>query len=184
MSSDVSSKLLDLLREVVSHLSRVAVLVSPTSSTYRAILDNVQVAAKDLGIDVIAVEAQTPTEIETGFSEMVRSRAEALIVGVTPYLIQRQNQIAELAAKYRLPSISGNRGYAEAGGLMSYGQDIMANFRRAATYVDKILKGAKAGDLPVEQPTTFEFAVNLKTARELGLTVPESLLLRADEVIR
>jgi putative ABC transport system substrate-binding protein len=184
MSSDVSAKLLDLLREVVPHLSRVGVLVSPTSSTYRAILDNVQAAAGKVGIEIVSVEARTPLEIESGFAAMVRSRSEAVIVGVTPLFVQQQNQIAELAAKHRLPSISGNRGYAEAGGLMSYGQNIADNLRRAATYVDKILKGAKAGELPVEQPTTFEFVVNLKTAKGLSLTIPQSLLLRADEVIK
>jgi putative ABC transport system substrate-binding protein len=128
MSSDVSAKLLDLLREVVPHLSRVGVLVSPTSSTYRAILDNIQSAAGKVGIEIVSVEARTPLEIENGFAAMVRSRSEAVIVGVTPLFVQQQNQIAELAAKHRLPSISGNRGYAEAGGLMSYGQNIADNF--------------------------------------------------------
>ena len=184
MSSDASPKLLNLLREAVPLLSRVAVLLSPTSSTYRAILDNVRVAATSTGIEVVPVEAQTPLEIESGFSVIVRAKAEALLVGITPFFVQQQGQIAELAAKNRLPSISGYRTYAEAGGLMSYGQNIPANFRRAATYVDKILKGAKAGELPVEQPTTFEFVVNLKTAQTLGLTLPQSLLLRADEVIQ
>ena len=183
MSSDVSAKLLDLLREVVPHLSRVGVLVSPTSSTYRAILDNVRAAAAKVSIEIVSVEARTPLEIESAFTAMVGSRSEAVIIGVTPLFVQQQHQIAELAAKHRLPSISGNRGYAEAGGLMSYGQNIAANLRRAATYVDKILKGANVGELPVEQPTTFEFLVNLKTAKGLGLTVPQSLLLRADEVI-
>ncbi len=184
MSNDASAKLLDLLREVVPHLSRVAVLVSPTSSTYRAILDNVQAAGSNAGIEVLPVEAKTPLEIDDGFSEMVRSRAEAVLVGVTPFLVQQQGQIAELAQKYRLPSISGYRGYPEAGGLMSYGQNIISNFRRAATYVDKILKGANASDLPVEQPTTFEFVVNLKAARRLGITISQSFLARADEVIQ
>lgn len=184
MSSDVSAKLLDLLREVVPHLSRVGLLVSPTSSTYRAILDNIQSAAGKVGIEIVSVEARTPLEIESGFAAMVRSRSEAVIVGVTPLFVQQQDQIAELAAKHRLPSISGNRGYAEAGGLMSYGQNIADNFRRAATYVDKILKGAKPGELPVEQPTTFELVVNLKTAKGLSLPIPQSLLLRADEVIK
>ena len=183
MSSDVSAKLLDLLRTLVPQLSRVAVLVSPNSSTYRAILNNVQATAKTVGIEVLSEEAQTPLEIESGFARMVQSRAEALIVGVTPFFIQQQHQIVELAARHRLPSIAGNRSYAEAGGLMSYGQNIADNFRHAATYVDKILKGAKAGELPVEQPTTLEFVVNLRTAKALGLTVPQSLLLRADEVI-
>ena len=184
MSSDASPKLLNLLREAVPLLSRVAVLLSPASSTYRAILDNVRVAATSTGIEVVPVEAQTRLEIESGFSAMVRAKADALLVGITPFFVQQQGQIAELAAKNRLPSISGYRTYAEAGGLMSYGQNIPANFHRAATYVDKILKGAKASELPVEQPTTFEFVVNLKTAKALGLTLPQSLLLRADEVIQ
>lgn len=184
MSSDVSAKLLDLLRSLVPKLSRVAVLVSPTSSTYRAILNGVQAAAQNVGIQILPVEARTPLEIETGFPMMVRSRAEAVIVGLSWFFVQQQRQIADLAAKHRLPSIAGNREYAEAGGLMSYGQNIADNYRRAATYVDKILKGAKPGDLPVEQPTTFDFVINLKTAKALGITIPQSILLRADEVIQ
>jgi putative ABC transport system substrate-binding protein len=184
MSSDASAKLLDLLREVVPHLSRVAVLVSPTSSTYRAIFQNVETAGKDAGIEIVPVEAQTPLEIESGFASIARTKVGAVIIGITPFLIQQYVQIVELAAKYRLPSISGDRRYPETGGLMSYGQSIMDNFRRAATYVDKILKGASPGELPVEQPTKFELVINLKTAKALGLTVPQSLLLRADEVIQ
>ena len=184
MSNDASPKLLNLLREAVPNLSRVAVLLSPASSTYHAILDNVRVAATSTGIELVPVQAQTPLEIESGFSVMVRAKAEALLVGITPFFVQQEGQIAELAGKIRLPSISGYRTYAEAGGLMSYGQNIRANFQRAATYVDKILKGAKASDLPVEQPTTFEFVLNLKTAKALGLTLPQSLILRADEVIQ
>jgi putative ABC transport system substrate-binding protein len=184
MSSDASAKLLDLLREVVPHLSRVAVLVSPSSSTYRAIVQNVHAAGKDAGIEIVPVEAQTPLEIESGFAVMARAKSEAVMIGINPFLVQQRGQIAELASKYRVPSISGDRLYPEAGGLMSYGQNIPNNFRRAATYVDKILKGAKPAALPVEQPTKFELVINLKTAKAIGLTIPQSLLLRADEVIQ
>jgi putative ABC transport system substrate-binding protein len=114
---------------------------------------------------------------------MAREKAGAVIVGEDASLIQQRRQIAELAAKNRLPSISGYREYAEAGGLMSYGQNLADNFRRAATYVDKIFKGAKPADLPVEQPTTVELIINRKTAKALGLTIPQSLLISADKVI-
>jgi putative ABC transport system substrate-binding protein len=184
MSNDASAKLLDLLRELVPHLSRVAVLVSPSSSTYRAIVENVQAAGRNAGIEIASVEAQTPLEIENGFVVMARSKAEAVIIGINPFFVQQRGQIAELAVKHRLPSITGDRRYAEAGGLMSYGQNISNNFRRAATYIDKILKGAKPAELPVEQPTKFELVINLKTAKALGLTIPKELLLRADEVIQ
>ena len=114
---------------------------------------------------------------------MARERAGAVIIAIDSFFIQQGRQIADLAAKHRLPSMSGSREYAEAGGLMSYGQNLADNYRRAATYVDKILKGAKPGDLPVEQPTTFELFINRKAAKALGIKIPDSILLRADKVI-
>ena len=128
-------------------------------------------------------EASTPQEIENAFAMMAREKAEAVIVGAAPFFALHRPQIAELAIKYRMPSIFGNRGYVEAGGLMSYGYKPTDNYLRAAIYVDKILKGAKPADLPVEQPVTLELVVNLKTAKALGLTIPPPLLLRADHVI-
>jgi putative ABC transport system substrate-binding protein len=129
------------------------------------------------------VEARTAPEIETAFSEMARGKAGAVIVTRDGLFIQQARHIAELAAKYRLPSIAEIREYVDAGGLMSYGQNRRDNFRRAATYVDKILKGAKPADLPVEQPTKFELIIKRKTAKALGLTIPQSLLISADKVI-
>jgi putative ABC transport system substrate-binding protein len=130
------------------------------------------------------VEARGPKEFEAAFSSMKRARADAVILSVnTPFMAHRQ-RIAELAVSHRLPLMTPAREYAEAGALLSYGTDYPDRFRRAATYVDKILKGAKPGDLPVEQPTKFELVINLKTAKALGITVPKEMLLRADEVIQ
>jgi putative ABC transport system substrate-binding protein len=173
-----------LLLSVVPNPSRVAVLVTPTSTTYRAILESVQGAAKKAGVKIVVVEASTPQEIENGFATIAREKASAVIVGSAPLFGVQRQQIVELAAKYRIPSMFGNREYAAAGGLLSFGGAITANYVRSATYVDKILKGAKPGDLPVEQPARFELVVNMKTAKALGLAIPQSLLLRADEVIQ
>jgi ABC-type uncharacterized transport system substrate-binding protein len=181
---DVSAKLLELLVTMVPKLSRVAVLGNPGSSTHSAILKNVQAAARTrVGVRVLSVEARTREEIERGFARMTQERADSVIVAADAFLNQQAQHIAPLALKRRLPSISQPRIYAEAGGLMSYGQNTAESYRHAATYVDKILKGAKPADLPVEQPTKFELVVNLKTAKALGLTIPESIRIRADEVI-
>jgi putative ABC transport system substrate-binding protein len=131
----------------------------------------------------VRADAGAPQEIETAFFTMVREKAGALIVLLNPLFYQQRSQIAELAAKHRLPAIAGDRVFAEAGCLMSYGASLADDFHRLATYVDKILKGAKPADLPVEQPTKFELVINLKTAKTLGLTIPQSVLARADEVI-
>src|SRR5450631_3941649 len=183
MGGDLGPKLLDLLRSVVPKLSRVAVLVTPTSTTYRAISESVQASAQKAGVKTLMAEASTPEEIENAFLTMARDNAEAVLVGAAPFFTLQKQQIAELALKYRLPSVFGNRAIVEAGGLMSYAQHFVENYARSAAYVDKILKGAKPGDLPVEQPTQFELVVNLKTAKALGLTIPPPILLRADAVI-
>ena len=184
LAGDISSKHLEMLLAVMPKVSRVAVLVNPANPAHAAMLKNLQAAAQKIGIKVLPVQAQTPQEIEGAFSMMSREAVGAVIVALDPFLIQQERQIAELAVKHRLPSIFANREYAEAGGLMSYGQNQLDIYRRAATYVDKILKGAKAADLPIEQPTKLELVINLKTAKALGLTIPQSLLLRADEVIQ
>jgi putative ABC transport system substrate-binding protein len=184
MGSDISGKLVDLLLFTVPKLSRVAVLVSPTSTNYRTISESVQSGARKAGVKTLVVEASTPREIENAFSMMARENADAVIVGPASLFDLQKRQIAELALKYRMPSMFGNRANVEAGGLMSYGRRLTDNYRRAATYVDKIFKGAKPDDLPVEQPMSFEFVVNLKTAKALGLTIPQSVRLRADEVIQ
>jgi putative ABC transport system substrate-binding protein len=182
MSGDTSAKLLELLRSVVPKLSRIAMLTP--STTYGPLSKGVQAAAQKAGVKTLMAEASTPQEIENAFSMMGREKADAVIVGSPTTFAQQHRHIAELALKYRMPSMFQDRVYVEAGGFMSYGQKFTENYLRAATYVDKILKGAKPGDLPVEQPVSFELVVNLKTAKALGLTIPQSVLARADEVIQ
>jgi putative ABC transport system substrate-binding protein len=184
MGGDTGAKLLDLLRSAVPNLSRVAVLVTPASMTYRAILESIQAAAQSAGVKTLVTEASTPPEIENAFSMMAREKADGVIVATAEFFTLQQRQIVALAVKYRIPSMFGNRVYPEAGGLMSYGQNRTDNYVLAATYVDKILKGARPGDLSIEQPTKFELVINLKTAKALGITIPQPLLLRADELIQ
>jgi putative ABC transport system substrate-binding protein len=182
-SADLSPKHLEMLTNMVPRLARVAVLTNPTNSGQAAMLKNIEAAAQKLNSRILPVQAQTVQEIESAFVTMVRGNAGAIIVMLDPYFIQQRRQIADLAVKHRLPSISPFREYAEAGGLMSYGRNLQDQYRRMATFVDKILKGAKPGDLPVEQPTTLELIINGKTAKALGLTIPQSLLISADKVI-
>ena len=184
MGGDTGAKLLDLLLTAVPKVSRVGVLVTPTSTTYRAISESIQAGAQNTSVKILIAEARTPQEIETAFATMAGESAGAVIVGAAPFFALHRPQIVQLAIKYKMPSIFGNRAYVEAGDLMSYGYKITENYLRAASYVDKILKGARPGDLPVEQPTTLELVINLKTAKALGLTIPQSILLRADEVIQ
>jgi putative tryptophan/tyrosine transport system substrate-binding protein len=182
---DVSAKLLELLMAMAPKSSRVAVLGNPGSSTHTAILKSVQDAAVSRAdVRVLSVEVRTREEIERGFLRMTQNRADCLMVAADAFLNEQSQHIAPLALKHRLPSISQPRVYAKAGGLMSYGPNTADSYRHAATYVDKILKGAKPAELPVEQPTKFELVVNLKTAKALGLKIPESIRIRADEVIR
>ena len=143
-----------------------------------------QVAAPALGLRVELLEARGAGELEGAFAAMTRERASALLVQVDVIFALHAKRIADLAAKHRLPAMYGSKEHVEAGGFMSYAPNALDVFRRAATYVDKILKGAKPADLPVEQPTKFEFVINLKTAKALGLTIPQSVLGRADEVIQ
>ena len=180
---DLSPKLLEMLISMVPKLSRVAVLMNPGNSSHATRLKSIQAAAQAVSVTILPAEARTAKEIENAFSMMAQKKTGAVIVMVDALFNQQVRQIAELAAKNRLPTISGLREYVEAGGLMSYGQNLADNFRRAATYVDKILKGAKPGDLPVEQPTNFELFINGKTAKALGLKIPQSLLISADKVI-
>ncbi|MFS8084637.1 MAG: ABC transporter substrate-binding protein [Acidobacteriota bacterium] len=181
--TEVSAKHLELLRTAVPKLSQVAVLINPLNPSDSLILEQIAGAAYSMGVKVFAVEASTAKQIDAGFDAMTRSRAQALIVAADSYFDLQREQIAKLAIKSRLPAIFSNRESTEAGGLMSYGQDLTEHYRRAAAYVDKILKGAKPGDLPVEQPTLLELVINRKTARALELTVPQELMLRADKVI-
>jgi putative ABC transport system substrate-binding protein len=183
MSGDVSPKQLEMLLDMVPKLSRLAVLVNPDNSSQTTVQKNLQAAARGTAVTILFLEARAPQEIENAFSIMAQKKAGAVIVMRDPSFNQHVRQIVERAAKQRLPLIGGIREYVEAGGLMSYGAAPADSYRRAATYVDKILKGAKPGDLPIEQPTKFEMVINGKTAKALGLKIPNSILVRADEVI-
>jgi putative ABC transport system substrate-binding protein len=183
LATDISPKHLEMLLSLVPKLSRVAILVNPANASHVVTLKNVQAAAQKTNVKIVPAEARTVLEIEKAFSAMVREKAGAVIVARDGLFTQQERQIAELAAKNRLPTIAGNREFVEAGGLISYGQNNADNYRRAAAFVDKIFKGAKPSDLPVEQPTKFEFIINRKAAKALGLNIPQSLLISADQVI-
>jgi len=184
LGGDIGGKHLEMLLSVAPKLSRVAVLLNPGNQSNPLLLKSIQSAALTTSANILPLEARTAPEIENAFSAMTQGKAGAVIVARDGLFISQTRQISELALKNRLPSISEQSEHAEAGGLMSYGVNQREQFRRAATYVDKILKGAKPADLPVEQPAKFELVINLKTAKALGLAIPQSLLLRADEVIQ
>jgi putative ABC transport system substrate-binding protein len=183
MSPEVVGKQVELLREVVPKISRLAVLWNPTNPGHPPQLRQAEVAARTLGMQLQPLKAQTASEIDRAFAAMTRERDDAFLVLLDPILYRRRGQITELAAKTRLPAMYATRQEVEAGGLMAYGANLLDLYRRAAIYVDKILKGAKPGDLPIEQPTKFEMTINVKTAKALGLTIPPSVLVRADLVI-
>jgi putative ABC transport system substrate-binding protein len=183
MSGDLGPKHLEMLRSMVPKLSRVAVLFNPANPGNLAILKNVQAAARNTKAKILPLEARTAPDIEKAFSAMARENAGGVIVAPDALFIREARQIAARAAKQRLPSIAGPREFTEAGGLMSYGRNQADSYRRTAAFVDKILKGAKPGNLPVEQPTTFELFINGKTAKALGLKIPQSLLISAEKVI-
>jgi putative ABC transport system substrate-binding protein len=179
----LNDKRLDLLKETLPDLKRVGVLWYPGFAANRDRLTSMTEAAHTLGLTLVSAEARGLGTLEPAFATMVRERAQAFVVLSDPVLANYRGQIAALAVKNRLPAISTTREYAEAGLLLTYGNNIPDQFRRSAALIDKIFKGAKAGDLPIEQPTKFELVVNLKTAKALGVVAPPSLLLRADEVI-
>ena len=183
MSSEFGPKHLEMLLSVAPKLSRVTVLVFPSTSGHVRILKEVEAAAQKRNVKILSAVASTPEEIDKAFVSMAKDKAQGCIVAQHPIFYRQAQQIAELALKHRLPSIAGIREYPEAGGLISYGANNADGFRRAATYVDKILKGAKPADLAVEQPTKFDLFINRKTAKALGLTIPASLLVSADMVI-
>ena len=184
MTSELSAKRLQLLKEAVPGVTRVAVLWNPATPFHTKVVEDLKAVAPSLSIDLKFVSARTPEEFGPAFSAVSRAHAQALYVIDDPLFITHRTTLLKLAAKARLPVISGEKPFADAGGLISYGTNLGDLLRRSAGYVDKILKGAKPGDLPIEQPTKFELIVNLKTARALGLTIPEAVLLQADEVIR
>ncbi len=181
---EIAGKHLQLLKEAVPKLSRVAVLLYPDYPLTAAFLREAQAAARALGLTLQSYEVRAPEEFEAAFTAMTKARADGLVVQMHPIVFAHPRQITELAALSRLPAVYPYRDLVEAGGLMAYEANAPAMFRRAPMYVDKILKGANPGDLPVERPTKFDLIINLKTAKALGLTIPQSLLSRADEVIQ
>lgn len=179
----LTGKWLELAREMAPRISRVAVLSNSSNQTHLLFWSEAQALAPRMGLTLHNAQVRGPGEFDLAFASMIDERAGAVIILADPMLGSNRKRLAELSLKHRLPSISAFREYAENGDLMSYGPSLRANFRRAATYVDRILKGAKPADLPIEQPTTFELIVNVKTARALGLTVPSALLARAHQLI-
>jgi putative ABC transport system substrate-binding protein len=181
---EISGKQLELLKEIVPGLSRVAVLGNSTSPANVQILREIELTAKGFGVRPQFLDVLDSKDIETAFRAASKGRAEAVLAVGSSILNSHRTQVIELAVKSRLPAIYNQRLYVEDGGLMTYGANLLDLDRRAATYVDRILKGAKPADLPVEQPTKFEFIINLKAAKQIGLTIPPNVLVRADRVIK
>ena len=184
LTGDLVAKQLQILKEVVPRVSRVATLWNPANPASAMALKETQAIAPALGIRIVPVAMQTPEELEIAVATVLRDRSDALLVHPTAPMVEQRSRILDFALKNRLPTVSGIREFAAAGALMTYGPDLARDVRTAAIYLDKIFKGAKPADLPVEQPTQLELVINMKTAKALGLTIPPSLLLRADEVIQ
>jgi putative ABC transport system substrate-binding protein len=183
MMTETNAKLLELFKEAVPGLSRVAVIWDPATPSHGPGLKAVEVAGRALGLRLQTVAVRSATEFDGAFSAINQERASGVLVLSTPLFIAEARRLADLAMKHKLPSMFGPRVHAEAGGLLSYGPDRADLWRRGAIYVDKILKGTSPADLPVQQPTTFELVINLKTAKALGLAIPQSVLARADKII-
>ena len=183
LGPEIAGKQFALLRETVPRVARVSVLWNPATPGNAFAFKEVETAARDLGVELQLLEARRLSDFDAAFAEMSAKRAGALLVLGDIMFVTHRTRLVVLAAKTRLPAMYANREFVEDGGLMSYGAKFSASFRRAATYVDKILKGAKPADLPIERPTTFELIINSKTATALGLTIPQSVLVRADEII-
>jgi ABC-type uncharacterized transport system substrate-binding protein len=185
ISVEVVGKSLELLTEVAPGRRRVSILWNPANAVFQTqMVKAAEAASRRLGLQAHVIAASDAGAIDKAFQSMTRERAEALAILSDPVFVAERTRIASLAAKSRLPSVSGVREYAEAGGLVTYGPNFYELYRGAAAYVDRILQGAKPGDLPIEQPTKFELVINMKTAKALGLTIPPSVLARADEVIQ
>jgi putative ABC transport system substrate-binding protein len=184
MATDLVGNQMQLLKELLPKISRVALLWNPTNPSNAPQFRQAQDEARAFGLRLQSLEARDPSEIDSAFAAMTRERAGAVIVLADTMFVDHRTRIADLSAKSRLPAVYGLTDHAEAGGLMVYGANVADMYRRAATYVDKILKGAKTADLPVEQPTKFEFVINLKAAKQIGLMIPQSVLFRADRVIK
>jgi putative ABC transport system substrate-binding protein len=183
-STELVGKRLQLLRELVPKSRRFAVLAWKKDAKEGLFIKEIRAAAKRMDVALVLQRVDTPEELAPAFSVMQRERAQALIVEISPLFTSNRKRIAELAAQHHLPSMFESRNMVDSGGLISYGASFLEMHRRAAFYVDRILKGAKPADLPVEQPTKFEMIINLKTGRALGLTIPQSILVQADELIQ
>jgi putative tryptophan/tyrosine transport system substrate-binding protein len=184
LAVELMPKLLELMCELVPQARAIVLLVNPSNARVaERMVRDVQEAARTKGVQLHILKAATETEIDAAFATLVELHAGALVVGADPFFGTRRDQLVALAVRHAVPAIYDSRQYAASGGLISYGTSLTAAYRQAGTYVGKILKGAKPADLPVQQPTTFELVINLKTAKTLGLTVPQALLARADEVI-
>jgi putative tryptophan/tyrosine transport system substrate-binding protein len=181
--TDLVAKQLEILKEAVPQATRIGVLFSPTAPSHRPALQAVETAGARLAVRLVMVPVRTGEDFEGAFSTMSREQVGSFLVVSAPLTISHRARLAELALEYRLPGMVGSKENVEAGGLMNYGADFNDMFRRVATYIDKILKGAKPADLPVEQASKYELVINLKTAKALGLEIPPTLLARADEVI-
>jgi len=184
IAPELAGKRLELLKEIVPKLSRVAVLWDPQDRISILSWKEIQFPARELGIQLHSLEVRSPNDFDKAFEDAIRAHAGVVAIMPATLFVANRKRIADLAAKSRLPSMFHLREFVDSGGLVTYAPDRSDQFRRAATYVDKILKGAKPTDLPVEQPTKFELVINLKTAKALGLTIPQSVLIRADEVIQ
>jgi len=182
--TELAAKELEIMKQALPHMTRVGVLLTSTAPSHRPASHSVAAAAQQLGVQVLTVPVRTPEDLDGAFAMMARERVNGFLAVASPLTRSQRALLAELALKYRLAGMFGTRENVEAGGLMSYAPDLLDLTRRAATYIDKILKGAKPADLPVEQAMKFELVVNLKTAKALGLTIPQSVLIRADEVIQ
>jgi len=184
IQSELAGKRLELVRIVVPHASRIAILWDERNPASRLAVHETEAAAGTVGLTIETVPVRSAAALEAAFATLARDRPGALDIVASPMLFSHRKRLAELAMKHRLPTVVSSREWVEAGGLASYGPDYPDLFRHAARFVDKILKGAKPSDLPVEQPTKFELVINLKTAKALGLTIPPSILVRADEIIQ
>ena len=184
MAPEIVGKQMQLLKELIPTISRIAILWNPANPSGTPQVHEAEIAARALKVQLQLIEARNADDLDKAFTAVTRARADGMVVVVDGMFIDSRIQLARLAEKARLPAVYGLREHVEVGGLMFYGASPVDQARRAATLVDKILKGAKPGDLPVEQPTEFELVINLKTARALGVAVPQSVLVRADEIIR
>jgi putative ABC transport system substrate-binding protein len=184
LSVDLSIKQLELLKQAVPHASRVALLSNPNNPWHPFVVKDLRGQHRLPGVQLQMLEVRHPDDFDDAFQAMIREHARGILILADPMTFAHRRRLADLATKHRLPLMAGPRAYTEAGGLMSYWADETELGRRAASYIDRILRGTAPDDLPIEQPTKFELIINLKTARTLGLTIPQSLLLRADQVIQ